>query len=146
MNSLFFEDYQAGQLLNTGGRTITETDVVAFSCLSGDFNPLHSNVEFAKKGVFGQRIAHGLLGLSVLTGLVHEAGFIRESAVAFTTIAWKFKKPVFLNDTISGTFKVKQTKGIGSQGLVLFEVKIVNQKGETVGEGEWSLMIKKKGA
>ncbi|MBI4370613.1 MAG: MaoC family dehydratase N-terminal domain-containing protein [Elusimicrobia bacterium] len=144
-NSLYFEDYQVGASIKTSARTITQTDVVNFACLSGDFNPIHVNVEYAKKGVFGQPIAHGLLGLSVLTGLAHEVGFIRESVVAFTGLNWRFLKPVVFGDTIHGEYTVSKTRGLGPlQGLVFFAVKILNQRDEVVGEGEWSLMMKKK--
>ncbi|MBI2070187.1 MAG: MaoC family dehydratase N-terminal domain-containing protein [Elusimicrobia bacterium] len=144
MPSLYFDEYQIGQTITTGGRTVTQTDVVNFACLSGDFNPIHVNVEHAKKSPFGAPIAHGLLGLSIVSGLAHEMGFIRDSVVAFTGLSWKFKKPVLFGDTIKSRFTVRQTRGLGAQGIVVFDVKLLNQRDETVGEGEWSLMIKKK--
>ncbi|MEK7288302.1 MAG: MaoC/PaaZ C-terminal domain-containing protein [Elusimicrobiota bacterium] len=142
--SLYFEEYLPGMTIGTTARTITETDVVNFSCLSGDFNPLHADIEYAKKTIFGQRIAHGLLGLSVLTGLADNLGFIRESVVGFVGLTWKFMKPVLFGDTIRGEFTVIKTRGLGAQGLVVMGVKIINQKGETVGAGEWTMMMKKK--
>lgn len=142
--SLYFEDYKPGLSIKTHGRTVTEADVVQFACLSGDFNPLHTNVEFAKKSVYGQRIAHGLLTLGMLTGFVDDLGVIKESVIGFTGISWKFSKPVFFGDTIHGELVVARSRGIGAQGLLVLDVKIVNQKGETVGSGEWTLMVKKK--
>ncbi|MEK6543594.1 MAG: MaoC/PaaZ C-terminal domain-containing protein [Elusimicrobiota bacterium] len=142
--SLFFEDYKPGTTITTGGRTITEADIVNFACLSGDFNPIHTNVEHAKKG-FGERIAHGLLGLAVLSGLIHEHGAIRESVVAFIHLDWRFSQVVKIGDTIHGTFVVDKVRAVGQgQGIVYFDSSIVNQKGETVGEGQWGLMIRKR--
>ena len=146
-SSLFFDDYTPGKKIETGGRTITEADIVNFACLSGDFNPIHTNAEHANKGPFGGRIAHGLLGLAVLSGLIHEHGAIRESTVAFVHLSWRFTQVVKIGDTIHGLFEVTKTRAVGpGQGLVYFDSKIVNQRGETVGQGEWGLMIKKKPA
>ena len=145
MDSMYFEDYQAGTSVTTSGRTITEADIVNFACLSGDFNPIHTNVEFAKKGAFGERIAHGMLGLSVLTGLIHEAGIIKTTVVAFTGLTWKFTSIVKIGDTFAGIFTVLKSRGLGpKQGMIVFSVKLTNQRGETVGEGEWSLLVKKR--
>lgn len=145
MDSLYFDDYKTGLNIETPARTITEADIVNFACLSGDFNPIHINAEFAKKeGAFGDRIAHGMLGLSVLTGLVHETGIIRTSVVAFVGLSWKFTNIVKIGDTIRGTFTVTKSRGLGKQGMVVFDVKITNQRNETIGQGEWSLMVKKK--
>ena len=77
---LYFEDYEIGDSVTTQGRTITEADIVNFAALSGDWNPIHVDAEYAKGGMFGERIAHGLLGLSVATGLAARLGFINETA------------------------------------------------------------------
>jgi acyl dehydratase len=67
-NSLYFEDFEVGQSFESGGRTITETDLTFFSMLSGDWNPIHADSEFAKSTRYGQRLAHGTLGIAIATG------------------------------------------------------------------------------
>ena len=74
MEKVFFEDYQVGELLVSPGRTITETDIILFAGLTGDWHPIHTNVEYAKKTMFGERIAHGMLGLSVGSALIFRLG------------------------------------------------------------------------
>lgn len=147
MQTLYFEDYAPGQSLETSARTVTEADIVNFACLSGDFNPIHINAEFAKKGVFGERIAHGLLGLAILSGLIHEAGPIKESVVAFVNMTWKFMQTIKIGDTMRGRFQIAKTRGVGpKQGLVYFNVSMLNQRDETLGRGEWVMMLKKRAA
>ena len=74
MEKVFFEDYEVGEVLVTPGRTITETDIVMFAALTGDWHPIHTNVEYAKKTIFGERIAHGMLGLTLGSALVFRLG------------------------------------------------------------------------
>ncbi len=73
---LYFEDYTTGDSVTSQGRTVTEADIVSFAALSGDWNAIHVDAEYAKKGMFGERIAHGMLGLSIATGLAARLGFI----------------------------------------------------------------------
>ena len=63
---MYCEDFAEGQLLVTRGRTITETDVVMFAAMTGDYNPLHTDAVFGRSTVFGQRIAHGMLGVTTV--------------------------------------------------------------------------------
>jgi acyl dehydratase len=142
----YFEEFELGQEFLTHGRTVTEADVVSFAGLSGDFNPLHVDAEFAKESSFGSRIAHGLLGLSILSGLGHDMGHLTGTAVAFTGVDWRFKGPIRIGDTLSACFKVSGKRSLKGQGLVRFEIEAVNQLGETVQEGSWSLIFKKKEA
>ena len=143
--TLYFDDFQIGNSFQSAARTITETDIVNFACLSGDFNPIHVDVEHAKGGAFGERIAHGLLGLAILSGLLHELGVIRKSVVAFVHLDWKFKQVVKIGDTIAGKFEVTRNRAMGkNQGLVSFQATVTNQKQEVVAEGLWELIIRKK--
>ncbi len=89
--------------VESAARTITEADIVMFASLSGDWNPIHTDAEFAKKTIFGQRIAHGLLTLSVVAGLLVRLGLTERTIVAFYGIdKLRFTKPVFIGDTIKG--------------------------------------------
>lgn len=143
---LFLEEFEVGRLLLGPSRTVTEADIMDFAAVSGDDNALHTDEEFARNTVFGQRIAHGLLGLSIGTGLACEAGFIDGTTLAFTGLEWKFKAPVFIGDTITFRATVSKNRpmrGIGG-GMVVLNVDIVNQHNKVVQTGQWSLLIKSR--
>lgn len=141
---LYFEEFEVGWEVTSPGRTVTETDIVLFAGLSGDYNQLHTDAEFAKGTPFGQRVAHGLLGLAMAEGLVCRLGFIEGTAEAFLSLAWKFKAPIFIGDTISLRAKVTRKKALGrlGGGVVVLDMALVNQRGEKVQEGEWRALIK----
>jgi acyl dehydratase len=144
---MYFDDFPLDEEYVSPGRTITETDIVMFSGVSGDFNPLHSDAEFAKSGPFGQRIAHGALLLSIATGLVGRLGVIEGTAIAFTGLTWKFSKPVFIGDTVRVVLKASKKRAVGTQaGLLIADIRIMNQREEVVQSGEWTVMVKRKAA
>jgi 3-hydroxybutyryl-CoA dehydratase len=145
---MYFEEYNDGLEIVTQGRTITETDIVNFAGISGDYNAIHTDAEFAKTGMFGERIAHGLLGLSVASGLGMQLGFLDGTVIAFMGLEWKFKAPIKIGDTIHMTAKVKQTKAMAKLGggFVILEAKILNQRDQVTQQGEWTLLIKSKPA
>ena len=131
---MYFEEFTVGMEHITCGRTITEADVMAFAGLSGDFTELHTNEEYARKGPFGRRIAHGLLTLSISSGLTVRMNLITDTVVAFYGIdKLRFVKPVFLGDTITVKKTVFDTVSKTSvMGVVTFDTTVVNQRGETV--------------
>lgn len=144
MSIRYFEDLEVGHKWKSARRTITETDIVNFAGLSGDFNPLHVDEEFAKTTIFGKRIAHGLLGLSISTGL--ESSEPPWLVMAFMGLDWKFKKPIFIGDTVHYVSEIKNKKegSKGDRGIVLMDRKLMNQKEEVVQEGTFTLLIKKR--
>ncbi|MPY85837.1 MAG: dehydratase, partial [Actinophytocola sp.] len=79
----YYDDLSVGDTFTTPARTITEYDVAAFAGLSGDYNPVHTDREFATATSFGQPIAHGVLGITVATGLIARTGLFDGTAVAF---------------------------------------------------------------
>ena len=94
-----------GQQWESLGRTVTEADVVNFAGLSGDFNPIHIDHEFARSTPFRQPIAHGLLVFSIGSGLGVSCPQMR--TLAFVQVQeWNFKGPVFIGDTIHLRSKV----------------------------------------
>jgi acyl dehydratase len=143
---MYFEEFVLGQEILSPARTVTETDVVQFAGLSGDYNVLHTDAEFAKSTPYGQRIAHGLLGLSLASGLAARAGFIEGTAQAFMGLNWKFRAPIFLGDTIRLLTKVSRLRPMPSMGggVVVFELTVLNQRDETAQEGEWTLLVKSR--
>ncbi len=124
----YFEDYEVGEKAVTGGRTITEADIVNFCMFSGDWYPVHSDIEFAKKSVFGERIAHGMLVLTVATGLMP----LQEMAiVAFYGMdKLRFTSPTVIGDTIHVETEVMDKKPKEGGGVLTTGIKIKNQKGE----------------
>jgi 3-hydroxybutyryl-CoA dehydratase len=143
---MYFEEFTVGTEMVSPGRTITEADVVLFAGLSGDYNQLHTDAEYAKGTPFGERIAHGLLGLAVASGLASRLGFIEGTAEAFTGLEWKFRAPIKLGDTIYVTAAVAKTRpmrGLGG-GIVVFDMAVKNQRGETVQKGQWTVLVKGK--
>ena len=143
-HGLYFEEFEVGQAIETPARTITEADVVTFAGLSGDYNPLHTDAEFAKGTMFGERIAHGLLGLAVVSGLAWRTGFMEGTADALISVEAKFRNPVKFGDTIRARFEVLQKKEMKRMGggFVTFNVVVLNQRDETIQKGEWTVLIR----
>lgn len=143
---MHFEEFEPGLEIYTAARTITETDIVTFAGLSGDFNFIHTDAESSKATPFGQRVAHGMLVASIASGLAVQQGFIDGTTLAFRELTWKFTKPVLIGDTIQVQIKVLETKlmrALGG-GLVTFEARVLNQRDELVHKGEWRMLIKSR--
>jgi acyl dehydratase len=141
-----FEDFEVGAETVTDSRTVTEADVVAFAGVSGDYNPLHVDAEFARTTPFGERIAHGLLGLAIASGLVSRTGAIEGTTLAFLSTEWRFTAPIKLGDTITVHSRVadKRETSRPDRGIVTFAVQVVNQRSEVVQEGTQTLLMKRR--
>lgn len=144
LRGMYFEEFQPGQRVVSVGRTITESDVVTFAGLSGDYNQIHVDAEYSARGPFGQRVAHGLLVLSVASGLAVQTGILEGTVIAFREVnEWKFSRPVFLGDTIHVELEVKETKAMPrlGGGAVTIEVAVKNQRAETAMKGVWIVLM-----
>lgn len=141
----FFDEIEIGEEYESPGRTVTETDIVIFAGLSGDFNVLHTDAEFMKGSIFGERIAHGLLGLAIQGGLFSRATQAY-ATVALQGLRWKFKNPIKIGDTIRLRARVtaKKESPEGDRGVVTVERTVVNQRDEIVQEGETDLLVERK--
>lgn len=147
MAGLYFEEFSVGQKIASVGRTVTEGDIMTFAGLTGDYNQIHTDAAFAAGTQFGQRIAHGLLGLSIAVGLLMRTGVLEGTVLAFREIVeWKFVKPVFIGDTLRVEMEVKELKAMprigGGQALVALDVK--NQKDETLMRGTLTVLVASK--
>ncbi|GAB4530542.1 MAG: MaoC/PaaZ C-terminal domain-containing protein [Anaerolineales bacterium] len=146
---LYFEEFEIGQKIITAGRTVTEADVVAFAGLSGDFNQMHVDAEYSHSTPFGQRVAHGLLGLSIVSGLSVQTGILEGTVIAFREInSWKFSAPIFLGDTIHAELEVVEvspTPRLGG-GAVILRISAKNQHGKSVMKGSWTVLVASKPA
>jgi len=143
------EDFAAGQVLTTPGRTITEADVVSFAAWTGDANQVHTDVQFAAETRYGQRIVHGMLGASLCLGLIARTGIFEGTAVALLGIdGWRFTAPVFIGDTLTCTVEILGARPTskGSYGIVERQVTLRNQHGETVQEGRMDVMVLRRPA
>src|SRR5262245_11752551 len=138
----YFDDIDVGEEYVSPGRTVTETDIVIFAGLSGDYNVLHTDAEFMKTSIFGERIAHGLLGLAIQSGLLGRA-MSPYATLAFVGVRWKFKGPIKIGDTIRvrATVAAKRETSKPDRGLITLERKVLNQRDEVVQEGETDLLI-----
>jgi acyl dehydratase len=141
--SRYFEDYEIGEMRESGGRTITETDIVLHAGQTGDFYPHHMDVERCATQEFKQRIAHGTLIFSVAVGMT--AGAINPEAFSYGYDRLRFIKPVFIGDTIRVrvTIKEKREHKKPGFGVVSELLEVANQRGETVMACEHLLLVGK---
>ena len=145
---LYFEEFQPGQSITSVGRTVTEADVVAFAALSADWNAIHTDAHHAAEHPFGQRVAHGLLVMSIASGLAMRLGFLEGTALAFREIGnWKFSLPVFFGDTIHVRATVTETKPMArlGGGLVTLKIDVLNQDDKAVQRGTWGVLVQSSG-
>jgi len=143
----YFDDFTVGEEYRPPGRTVTEADVVDFAALSDDSNPIHTDAAFAAGTPFGERIAHGLLGLAMSGGMLSRAGVIEGTAL-FLGVEWRFKAPIRIGDTIYSVIRVDSTRLLedGERGIVEFGFEITTADGEVVQEGRHTFMVFKSAA
>ena len=136
---LSFEDFSIGRVFESGGRTVTEADIAAFAGISGDYNPLHVNEEFARNTPFRGRVAHGLLVQSIASGLAWQTGIFDGTIAALKEMVIRYRNPVQPGDTVRLELQVSAKDPAPStrRGWVRFEARVMNQRAESVVEGEW---------
>jgi acyl dehydratase len=142
---LYYEDLTEGQTFTSPARTVTETDLVSFAMLSGDWNAIHTDEEFARETFYGKRVVHGLFGLSMMTGLLDRTGLFGGSAIAMLGISdWQFKAPIFVDDTLHFEMEIvsKRLTSGGDRGIIDRKFSLINQRGEVVQEGHIGLMLR----
>jgi len=144
---MFFEEFSIGQHIISTARTVTESDIVTFAGLSGDYNQIHTDAEFSKNTPFGQRVAHGLLGIAIASGLAMRTGVLEGTVLAFREInEWKFSKPIFIGDTVHVELDVKEIKALPrlGGGSVIIELSVKNQHEEVTMKGLWTVLVASK--
>jgi 3-hydroxybutyryl-CoA dehydratase len=147
MAGLYFEEFTVGQSVKTIGRTISEDAIFSFAGLTGDFNQIHTDAAFASKTQFGQRIAHGLLGMSISVGLIMQTGLLEGTVLAFREIQdWRFVKPFFIGDTVHAVLTIAETKALPriGGGSLIASVEACNQKDEVCQKGTLNLLVLSK--
>lgn len=148
IKGLGWEDLHVGLEFDSPTRTVTETDVVMFAALTGDYSELHTSEAFAKKTEYGRRVAHGLLGLSLAHGLMWpRSNALRDCAIAFLGLSdWRFRRPIFLGDTIHVMYRIVELRDSRSrpdQAIATFDVQLINDRAEVVQEGRKALLVSK---
>ena len=135
-----FEQIEVGERQITRARTITEADIVQFAMFTGDWHPLHTNVEHAQSSAFGERIAHGMLVLSVMTGLVE---LDTDYVLAFYGMdSVRFRQATKIGDTIRVQTEVTEKRERDeSSGVITFDVSVNNQGGESVASATMRMMV-----
>ncbi|UCC53766.1 MAG: MaoC family dehydratase N-terminal domain-containing protein [Anaerolineaceae bacterium] len=143
---LYFEDFEVGQVLLTASRTVTESDIVRFAGLSGDYNQIHTDAEYAASGPFGERVAHGMLVQSIATGLAVQSGVIEGTVLAFRELSCKFSLPVFIGDTVRVKLEIVEKKALPrlKGGQVVMKIRVLNQQGKLVQRGNWVMLVESK--
>ncbi|MEO5700815.1 MAG: MaoC/PaaZ C-terminal domain-containing protein [Casimicrobiaceae bacterium] len=145
---LAYSDLHVGLSFRSPGRTITDADLVAFAGLTGDYSELHTSDVYARASQFGQRVAHGMLGLAYAHGLMWaRTGELRETAIAFLGIdEWKFVGPIFVGDTLFVNYRIaelRDSKTKPTQAIAVFDVEVVTGDERTVQRGRKALLISK---
>jgi len=142
----YLEDFEVGEKTVSPGRTVTEADIVMFAGLSGDWDELHTNAEFMKNSPFGQRIAHGMLTVSIASGLaLRTRGRPPIEVLAFLGMdKVRLTAPVFIGDTIrveSEVIEARPSKSSPRAGILKFKNTVKNQRDEDVATWEAALMV-----
>ena len=143
------EDFTVGEKATSPGRTVTEADIVMFAALSGDWSELHTNAEYMKDSSFGERIAHGLLTLSIAYGLaLRTRGNPPIDVLAFLGIdKVRFKAPVLIGDTVkveSEVIEARPSKSMPRAGILKFKNTVKNQRDEDVAGWETAVMVSRR--
>lgn len=142
---LTFDEFEPGACYASQGRTVTESDVVAFAGLSGDYNPLHTDADFARQTPFGERVAHGMLTVSMATGMANWTGIFEGTTLALMEQVIRYKGAVKFGDTIHLELQVLEKKESSKpdRGVVRFAARVCNQRDELIVDGEWTLLMKR---
>lgn len=145
--ALYYEDLEPRRRHVTSARTVTEADVVAFAGISGDYNPLHVDAEFAAGTAFGERVAHGLLVLSIASGLSTRLPMserLHPNILGLLDLQCRWPSPTRIGDTVHVVLTVTDRAPTSKpdRGVVTLSRDVVNQRGEVVMESRWKLLIR----
>lgn len=137
MDKTYLDDYDIGEQIISPGRTMTESDITAFAGLTGDWHPLHTNVEYAKKTPFGERIAHGMLTLSIASALILRVGpyvAAPKSFIAFYGMeSVRHLGPVKIGDTIRTVMEITElVRKDDERGILVAKNTVFNQHDKEV--------------
>jgi acyl dehydratase len=140
-----FSEFEIGQRFVTPGRTITEADVAAFAGLTGDYNPVHTDEEFARATDFGGRIAHGPMGIGMAFGLASRLDLIDGTVIALLGVSWEFRTPTRAGDTIHAVIEVIDKREVKKpdRGLIELSITLLNQREIVAQAGSARLLMRR---
>lgn len=140
-----YDEFEIGDRYVSQARTVTEADVVTFAGLSGDFNPLHTNAEFAKQTPFGERISHGMLVVAMATGMANWTGIFEGTTLALMEQTIRYKGAVRFGDTVHLELEVVEKKDTSKadRGVVSFAARVLNHEDQVVIDSEWTLLMRR---
>lgn len=140
-----FGEFELGQLFETPRRTITEADIVAFSGMSGDYNPVHTDEVFAAATEFGTRVAHGPMGIGMAFGLASRLDLIDGTVIALLGVTWDFQAPVRPGDTIKALIEVVEKRDVkrDDRGLLVLAFTLLNQREQATQRGSARLLMRR---
>ena len=143
MAGWYLEDFELGKTYKSIARTITETDVVNFAGLSGDFNPLHMDEVYATNvSIFRKRIAHGMIGPVIMTGMSNQTGMFEGTTIAFLELTIKYPAPLEIGATVHLEMtptEIKHSSKPG-KGIMKMDANLVDQDGQVINECKWTLL------
>ena len=146
----FYEDFRVGMVMESASRTVTEADILTFAGHSGDFTPIHLDDRFARASIYGERIAHGLMGLVFAQGLISMTAHVWDSGVAsIGWNNWQFKAPLRIGATVRARWTLTARRESGSRpgmGIITEFVELVDQDGQVIQQGEHVTMVRKRAA
>jgi acyl dehydratase len=141
----YWEDVEIGDSYTTPSRTITETDLVMFAGLTGDYMPFHVDEVAASKTIYGGRIAHGLMGLAYMQGM---KTWVHTGIASMGSLGWTvdFRAPIRCGDTLTATFTVgsKRETSKPDRGILFVACQLLNQDGVLVQEAEHRRMVRRR--
>lgn len=138
---LYYEELHVGSVWTSPGRTVTEADVVQFAGMTGDYNPLHVDHEFARSTPFRRPIAHGLLGMAWVAGLGSHSPAVRTEAFLGVE-KWEFHLPTFIGDTVYVRTELVEKQPSGRRrGKAVWKRELLNQKGVVVQSGLFVTLV-----
>ncbi len=146
-HAMFLEDFEPGQVFTSSARTITEADLTLFAMLSGDWNPVHVDEEFARTTQYGKRLVHGLYGPAIMTGFMQQLGIFDGSAIAMLNVSQlTFKLPLLVGDTVHLRLTILATRATsdGKRGVVGRRFELVKHGGEVAQEMLSDVLIRRR--
>jgi acyl dehydratase len=146
---MYYEDFELDQSFTTLGRTISEFDLVQFAGLTGDNSAFHTDEEFSKKSVYGQRLVHGMLAVSIALGLVSRTLIFEGTGIAFLGVdRLRFHKPVFVGDTVTAKFTIESMRETSNpeRGMIARRIELFNQHKELVLDFSINGLVLRRGA
>jgi len=135
-----FDDIEVGQTASMT-KTVTQADVTLFAGITGDFNPLHVNAEYAKKSMFGKRLVHGAFSSGMISAVLGMK--LPGPGALYLGQNVKFLKPCFIDDTLTATATVKEkvVKKGGAMKLLIITTTVTNQDDVVITDGEATIMV-----